>query len=758
MSNYSAYQSLVEYPFPLTNPSYQVYQSVVETARPATQFLLVSGALGDNRIDGHVISLKRFSNLCNPPQRGTLILDTSFPRANINTAERLVLFESGYRVLTGYVTKVTRERPSYHWIIDFEDEYTRVVNTFLSDEMVFETASSMKYIIQQILEPTGIRYRVGGPDWAVAPGARIGLRSAHDALTEVMAYGGLYAWCDPDGLLRLRKSPGRKFQQNVREPIGIQHSISTEQTRNDVHVYGGILENGVLVNVASHKDVEGLVVDLKTVVANPLLTTYSDAQRISDYLLNELGSLTDILTFEITGNPFYRIGTSGSFYHQDSANLVTSGSGPITSMETTVDEKGYVMNITINERCPRIAGWTQPPNQMRALWIACRGGGADPRPEKLIWTGDFGLGGMPTYNIVKTIPSGKIIGMQVTRSGSRVYLLMQRQTDTDPVDELWYTDDPFVESVEWTLLGVPTISSIGASQDVERFGVSSIPSMQMVGNTLYLSIRYIYFEGLGFKWRHTYSLVREGETSITTIGRGGYPFGGEVLFPSVINTRNYTSQGYLGTIYFRTAPPFGINAFLTPADASFNPSLYNGVSLIAPNRDTGSWWTPDVQQDHLLYAGYFGGAIFDKGSSIYTHPGKIPSSSTRIRGDYFASQYQFVDNEGWLYMGQLGGAPSAIFQWSTFPGSAHENCGIVLCIDKIDPKRLAWIPDYNVNSNETARYSADGGVTWQNMTGNWWGSNGEVVNGSRMQSDGDFLVIDAHPTFWSTEIVPDDGA
>lgn len=132
-------------------------------------------------------------------------------------------------------------------------------------------------------------------------------------------------------------------------------------------------------------------------------------------------------------------------------------------------------------------------------------------------------------------------------------------------------------------------------------------------------------------------------------------------------------------------------------------------------------------------------------------PEKLNASKIRIRGDYWGGQYQFVDLDGWLHIGYLMGGVSRVFQWQT------SNGGAAICLDKTNPRKMAWIPSTASQNNEIARYSDNGGSSWNQMTGNWWGTNSDVVAKRSMQSIGPFRLIDAHPTFWTSEAPAFDG-
>ena len=750
MSNI-VYQASAEIASKFPTTANTVYQSVVETARNAVQYLYVTGSIGNNKIDTHVTAYRRFASLCNPGQKITLILDTSFPGI-IVPGLLCVIYERGTKVLTGYVVKVTRERPSYEWTVDIEDEYTRVTNYFISEEMSSDSPQSAHYLIGQILEPTGISYRIVGDDVTVPPGTIVGLRSAHEALNDVMTYGSWYAWVDPDGILQIKKHV-KKVPIVIRDPISVERNLSTEQTRNVVKIYGRMMEDGSSVNVSLEVNVPGLLTDLNTVVANPMISSYDDAERIGNYLLNELGSQTNILTFEVEGDPAIRIGTSGSLYYQDQVTgLITSGSGPVTSLESRIDQDGYIMSITIGERCPRISGWTADPRELRAVWIAARGGGFDPRPEKLIWTGDFGAGGQPTYNIVKTIPSGTIGAMHVTRNGRRVYLVTQtiESKTLAQIYTLWYSDNPYDRNPEWVrLCGSRDPVSAGDFIDVGYFNVGPFGSMQMIGNRLCVMMRasnnpghyrFFYGEINGQDSAITWSSVVVGDVAINAVGtRGVFAF---ERYPTSIEFREPNSH-FLGTLYWAI-----------PNVSTFGIGLWNGVSQIASQRKTGSWWVNDYfsagnPASFCLYADESGNNIRNRGLVIFTSTGKLSPGQLAIRGDYWQSQYQFVDTVGNLYVGYAG-ALYFKYRWGD-SDTSNTGPGVVICTDKTYPNRLGWFPRNNVIFNEVARYSKDGGDTWANMTGNWWGTNSEVLAGDKMQSQGAYQLIDAHPTFWSSE-------
>lgn len=735
------YQEPIEAAIRYPTVANTVYQSVVETARNTIQYLHVTGAIFNNKIDGHVVSYKRLSSLCNPGAKITLNLDSSFP-GPVDPGMPVSIYERGVKVLTGYVIKSSRSRPAYDWTVDIDDAYMRVTNYFLSEKMDYDTPQSAKFLIGEILDQTGVDYIVHGTDVTVPPGTSIGLRSAHDALSDIMVYGSWYAWADVDGVVHIKKHVFN-YNKVIRDPIAINHVNSTEQTRNVVKVYGRIMADNSAVNLSLSKDVPGLVTDLVTVVANPLISNYDDADRVGSYILQELGSQTNVINFTIEGDPSIQIGTSGSLYYQDPiTGLVTSGSGPITSLESKVDQSGYIMDVTIGERCPRISGWSVDPRELRCIWIAAVGGVGDPRPWKVVRAEDFGAGGQPTYYILSDIPSGSIQAMHVTRNGRRVYLLMRVQSSAMPnaSDTLWYSDDPYSRVPTWSKLIGSGDSVSDLPVDFCLFNNSPFMSMQMVGNTLWFSVRVIL--GNAGSYIHLFCKVIDQSESISSSYSPRPQFG---LF-HVMGSGYYYATNSGGIIDFFKIRTVDDVAWTIPDFPSFDIALYNGVSRTGSSF-TGNWWNNDLDETVVYYTDNTGNHIRkNKYPVLALSPNKIEAKTTWIRGDYWGGQVQFVDGDGNLYVGN----PSftQVFQWRTTP---ENSSGIVVCLDKSNPSILGWFPRVNDNANEVARYSRDGGKTWINMTGNWWGSRADVVAKRKMQSDGGFELIDAHPTFWSSE-------
>jgi len=323
----------------------------------------VTGTIGGNEIAGAVRSLKRRLNLCAPGQQATLILDSSFS-SSITVSDPVELYENDVKVFTGYVTSGQRERPSYDWTIECVDTYTRALSYFIGERITTGhdandqpvpgyTPQLTDYWEGYLLGLCELQYEINSPGHTVPAGVQIGLRTVHESLQDVMTYASQYAYCNRHGVLQIGRVARNSGSIGLSNFISYDRRNDDEWTRTNVKVYGyASTEGNVFAN--AYGPLETIIPDRVTAVASPMIGTNSEAQRIADYLLEELGSETIVVTGEIVGNPYLWIGQSARMGHESYSDWDV-----ITSLESDYDDKGYVMRVTIGERCPRIAGWSR---------------------------------------------------------------------------------------------------------------------------------------------------------------------------------------------------------------------------------------------------------------------------------------------------------------------------------------------------------------------------------------------------------------
>jgi hypothetical protein len=324
----------------------------------------VTGTVNSNSIEGYVRSLNRVQQLCNPTQVATLTLSTAFPNA-VEPGQGVVLYESGVLVFTVYVIKATRERPSYDWKVEAHDTYTRCTNLFIEDKLTVGydpvteeplngyTALSTDYWIAYLCGLAGVSHTSSGGTGTVPQGVQIGLRTVHESLTDVIAYSSQYVYANPSGVLKFERISKGATDFTLTDCITVEDTTSDEWTRNVVKVFGYAGTTSRILSVAS-QSVAGIDPDRVTAVGAPMIGTQAEADRVSSYLLRELGDITRIVTARIEGNPSIRIGKGARIVYG-----TTDYTDVITTVVHNTDENGYITEVNIGERCPRIAGWSK---------------------------------------------------------------------------------------------------------------------------------------------------------------------------------------------------------------------------------------------------------------------------------------------------------------------------------------------------------------------------------------------------------------
>jgi len=323
----------------------------------------VGGSIAGVDITGYVRSLRRVHHLCNPGQHAYLTLNTNFP-LSVAPGMSAVLHEAVNttdpfniaQVLSGDVVKVTRSRPSYDWVIDIDDLYGRVTKYFISERLTSSRADPITTWISRVLNPIpGIGWEYVTPiAGSIDEGMELGLRSAHDALTTLLTYAAAYVYCDNFGVLQI----GRVLNQtsgSITQFLEFERAKSGEQTRNVVKVYG---KSPIFAKEIRHP--AGIDPDLIAAIASPGLGTTTAARDLASFAIGELAPVTDIKTFRTTGSPAWKPATRVMIqYSGGNSGFSYNRKGYITSVESEIGENGYTMEIKVDERCPRIAGWSK---------------------------------------------------------------------------------------------------------------------------------------------------------------------------------------------------------------------------------------------------------------------------------------------------------------------------------------------------------------------------------------------------------------
>lgn len=319
----------------------------------------VTLVVGGTDISAYVIATDRRASLCGPGQ--TLVAQVSSGVTLPNESDSVVFSEEGVKVLTGFVIGIDRSRPEGIYTIHMEDTYHRVNRTFIHDEIITDEAKDTAYWAGVVLDRTGISYSINGDSRPVPVGVTLGLRPAVQALADIMAYSSWYAFPDANGVLQVGPIAAGTVDHTLSSFIDFTRATDDSQTRNEIKVFGsdglGPLGEGSVFTTA-YRDI-GLIPQRRTAaVGSGLIETQAEAQRVANYLLDELGRPTDKITGTVPLNPNVSIGQKVRMVYDDSAGFKYNGVDTVTTIESRVEESGATTSITMGERCPRIAGWS----------------------------------------------------------------------------------------------------------------------------------------------------------------------------------------------------------------------------------------------------------------------------------------------------------------------------------------------------------------------------------------------------------------
>ena len=303
----------------------------------------------------YLSSIRRDSSLCEGTHQAELVFEPSFPHASVSPWNTVVLYEGGSKVMTGYVDEVDALRePRKSVVIRAQDNYLRAHRFFLTEEVSTSGSATLGYWVGWLMEQAGLSYSIDDATTSatqVSEEIPFGLRTVHDALTEFLAMARWYHYTDADGVVHFGKLSDLSGDPVALSDIEqVEKDRSDRFTRNVAKVYGVAEYTEGRVFAKDSVVIPGIVPDRTIVAGSGLIVGQAAAQSLATELVRTLGFIRDIYQCEVQGAPAYRLALLASF----TDNFLGAGSGYITSLKSSLDEEGYVANATLGETCPRL--------------------------------------------------------------------------------------------------------------------------------------------------------------------------------------------------------------------------------------------------------------------------------------------------------------------------------------------------------------------------------------------------------------------
>lgn len=314
-------------------------------------------------VSDYVISIKRSKNYCNVSQEFSIELDLSYS-TSIDPYNTVIIYEEGTKVLTGYVTTVTKSAPEVSIRVDGQDVYKKAADYFVPTLYTTQAGQRVRHWVEFLLDLVGLTASFpSGSGPFVAEGEEIGLDTISNLIEPLIQYAGWYGKVDADGNIYF-STLSKDSVGTVDTLITFNGDKSYDKTRNLVHVHGGVdtsLNQFRPIFAKARVNLAFLPVDQTVVIGNHLIGSQSDARSLAKKVVNELGKPTYVKTIQIIGTPDL---AAGEYIDVQTDQFV--GTALITSLNSNFSENGYLIDLILDDLCPRLIAHITPRGHLYA--------------------------------------------------------------------------------------------------------------------------------------------------------------------------------------------------------------------------------------------------------------------------------------------------------------------------------------------------------------------------------------------------------
>jgi hypothetical protein len=230
---------------------------------------------------------------------------------------------SNVKAFKGYVSQISRGLPENLISIACEDELSRAVNFFIASDdpenpLEYSNILSQDYV-ENVLKQAyyndlgSFNFEADVPGsftWGTDLAAEVNLISAWQGANEMAQLLAWYIYADRNGKIwfvdrkpYIMGGDTNDYTWNESdgtEIISVDYTVSTEETRNRVVVYG---RKGIQATASSSRsDLYAADYYKTAIIGHPLIQTQSQAQTTADYNLALYNRLTETANLTIEGN------------------------------------------------------------------------------------------------------------------------------------------------------------------------------------------------------------------------------------------------------------------------------------------------------------------------------------------------------------------------------------------------------------------------------------------------------------------------
>jgi len=303
----------------------------------------------------YIVESVRENSICNPVGQLSLQMSTVLPR-KILTYEPVTFYENEVKVFTGYVGDVNLSRMPASCSVTCYDMMIKAKDKWLKGDELISGGESIGYWVGRFLGAAGIPgLVVDDPgDQGVYPGFGWNNMTCMDAIIQTLQMSPYQIICDGDGhphLMSMRRDT----------PVQtIDGYIDFERAQNDRWVRNRIVVMGVAPAVADvfapNEYIPGEI--RAAIVATGAIHNEVTASELAERMRVEFSQPLDVKIVTIPGDPTLEIGQTVSMVEtwSDYSEYCL-----ITGLASTYSEHGYILELTLDEKCPNFWGWDSPP-------------------------------------------------------------------------------------------------------------------------------------------------------------------------------------------------------------------------------------------------------------------------------------------------------------------------------------------------------------------------------------------------------------
>lgn len=326
-------------------------------------------------LSDYVINYQRNESMCEPGAYFVLTMTRKKPdnsMLDIGISDDVVIEEKyggGFdRTIKGFVTSVNIDAEKATMQVSGADKYILLADYFLDDREV-TGGETVAYWIEEICGRAGLSVQFDADadtptkGSGTEEGTPLGLQFALDSIKMLERRGSVYTRYDSDldkvVVYRLDTSEP-KVNINSTNLVNINRQTATESTRNVVKAWGGFRYDWLdgkteQIFGSARIDMDELVVDKTTMIANPEIKTTTFANIVAQRVLSVTAELDDLIIAECAGlYPDVKIAEWANInISQGEFNYTRERQ--ITSLAITVQNDGAKTTFTFGEKCPRIS-------------------------------------------------------------------------------------------------------------------------------------------------------------------------------------------------------------------------------------------------------------------------------------------------------------------------------------------------------------------------------------------------------------------